>query len=127
MMPYVSIMISMFGENVHKRNPEAAKMAPAIVTALHPYLLARTLAKGPTIIYKNEAIIYFWLKYIFVYVEIFTKKINTKGGDFYTWLVSQLFSSLFWVLPTIAYTSLMTEPIQEVTPLPCLKYSRNSK
>ena len=43
-------MISIFGEKVQRRNPVAARMAPAIVTALHPNLLARTLANGPEII-----------------------------------------------------------------------------
>ena len=43
-------MTSIFGEKVQRRNPDAAMMAPAIVTALHPNLLVRTLASGPGIV-----------------------------------------------------------------------------
>ena len=54
MIPYVRIIISMLGEKVHRRNPEAANIAPAIVTALQPNLLARTLARGPKMKKRND-------------------------------------------------------------------------
>ncbi len=46
----MSIINSIFGEKVQRRKPDAEIMAPAIVTVLHPNLLARKLARGPEIV-----------------------------------------------------------------------------
>ena len=47
MMPYVTITIQMLDEKVDKMNPMQARRDPPMVTARHPYLLERTLARGP--------------------------------------------------------------------------------
>jgi len=54
MMPYVSIMTSMFGENVDMAKPNADNAAPNMDTGRHPNLLTRAPATGA--VHTNAAL-----------------------------------------------------------------------